>query len=59
MVFLIIGMMIGSFYAIIMGPQTLEVPKAPLSMDTFSILWFIIGGVIILGLQKMKSITEK
>lgn len=58
MVFLIIGMMIGSFYAIIMGPQTLEVPKAPLSFTTFSILWFVIGGVIILGLQKMKAVTE-
>ena len=58
MLFLIIGMMIGSFYAIIMGPQTLEVPKAPLSLDTFNIIWFIIGGIIILGLQKLKEITE-
>lgn len=59
MVFLIIGMMIGSFYAIVMGPQTLEVPKAPLALDTFSILWFIIGGAIIFGLQKMKTLTTK
>lgn len=58
MLFLIIGMMIGSFYAIIMGPQTLEVPKAPLSLETFNIIWFIIGGIIILGLQKLKEITE-
>lgn len=59
MVFLIIGMMLGSFYAIIMGPQTLAVPKAPLSFSTFSILWFIVGGVIIFGLQQLKNITEK
>ncbi len=58
MLFLIIGMMIGSFYAIVMGPQTLEVPKAPLSFETFNIIWFIIGGVIILGLQKLKEFTE-
>lgn len=58
MLFLIIGMMIGSFYSIIMGPQTLEVPKAPLSLETFNIIWFIIGGIIILGLQKLKEITE-
>lgn len=58
MLFLIIGMMIGSFYAIIMGPQTLEVPKAPLSLETFNIVWFIIGGIIILGLQKLKEFTE-
>ncbi|MEF9966973.1 MAG: DUF368 domain-containing protein, partial [Longicatena sp.] len=56
MIFLIIGMMVGSFYAIVMGPQTLEVPKAPLSFETFSILWFLIGGVIIMGLQQMKKI---
>ena len=59
MVFLIIGMMLGSFYAIIMGPQTLEVPQAPLSFSTFSILWFIVGGIIILGLQKMKDFSEQ
>lgn len=59
MIFLIIGMMIGSFYAIIMGPQTLSTPKAPLSFPTFNILWFIIGAAIIAGLQKMKGIAEK
>ena len=59
MIYLIIGMMLGSFYAIIMGPTTLEVPKAPLHLETFSFIWFIIGGIIILGLQKLKDITEK
>ncbi len=58
-IFLIIGMMIGSFYAIIMGPQTLEIPQAPLSLQTFSFLWFIIGGIIIFGLQKLKYFAEK
>lgn len=59
MVFLIIGMMLGSFYAIIMGPQTLTVPKAPLSFDTFSILWFVVGGIVIFGLQMLKNVTVK
>ena len=58
-IFLIIGMMIGSFYAIIMGPQTLSTPKAPLSFSSFDILWFVVGGLIIFGLQKMKDVTEK
>lgn len=58
-IFLIIGMMIGSFYAIIMGPQTLEIPQSPLSLQTFSFLWFIIGGIIIFGLQKLKYFAEK
>ena len=52
-------MMIGSFYAIIMGPQTLSTPKAPLSFSSFDILWFVGGGLIIFGLQKMKDVTEK
>ena len=59
MIFLIIGTMIGSFYAIIMGPQTLSTPKAPLSFSSFDILWFVVGGLIIFGLQKMKDVTEK
>lgn len=59
MIFLIIGMMIGSFYAIVMGPQTLATPKPPLSIDTFSIIWFVVGGAIIFGLQKMKTLTTK
>lgn len=58
MIFLIIGMMIGSLYAIIMGPTTLSVPKDPLSLGTFSILWFIVGGAIILGLQQLKNISD-
>lgn len=59
MIFFIIGMMIGSFYAIIMGPLTLEHPKDPLSFETFSILWFLIGGMVIYGLQILKTFHEK
>lgn len=58
MIFLIIGMLIGSIYAIIMGPQTLAVPRDPLSFSTFSILWFLIGGAIIIGLQQLKKISK-
>ncbi len=59
MVFFIIGMMIGSFYAIIMGPTTLAEPKEMMTFDTFSILWFLIGGVLIYGLQYLKKIIDK
>lgn len=58
-VYLIIGLMIGSLYAIVMGPTTLEVPKDALSFDTFNILYFIIGGIIIIGLDKIKDYLEK
>lgn len=58
-VYLIIGLMIGSLYAIVVGPTTLEVPQKALSIDEFSILYFIIGGLIILGLEKLKGILSK
>lgn len=58
-VYLIIGLMIGSLYAIVMGPTTLEVPKDALSFDTFNILYFIIGGIIIISLDKIKDYLER
>lgn len=57
-IFLIIGLMIGSLYAIVMGPTTLEVPLDYLSWDKFSIVGFIIGGIIIIGMQQIKSRRE-
>lgn len=58
-IYMIIGLMIGSLYAIVMGPTTLEVPVAALSFSTFSILFFIIGGLIIIGLEYIKRVLEK
>ncbi len=58
-IYCILGLMIGSIYAIIMGPTTLNEATAPLSISTFSILFFILGGAIILGLEKVKGILEK
>ena len=58
-VYFIIGLMIGSLYAIVMGPTTLEIPKKHLTLDTFSILFFIIGILIIVGLEQVKKILEK
>lgn len=56
--YLIIGLMIGSIYAVIMGPETLDVPQPAMSFSTFNILFFIIGGIIILGMQKLKVNKE-
>lgn len=58
-VYTIIGLMIGSIYSIIMGPTTLDIPMNPISFSNFSILFFLIGGLIVWGLQKAKSINEK
>ena len=57
--YLIIGLMIGSIYAIIMGATTLKVPQAPLSFKTFNIVYFIIGGLIILGMELAKKKSNK
>lgn len=58
-IYLIIGLMLGSLYAIVMGPTTLDNPVDPININNFSILFFIIGGVVVLGLQKIKVINEK
>ena len=54
-IYAIIGLMTGSLYAITMGPTTLDVPRAPMSPSTFSILFFILGGVILAGLELLKA----
>ena len=58
-IYLVVGLMLGSIYAIIQGPTTLEVPRNPLSLNTFSILFFIIGAFIIIGLDKVKVLLSK
>lgn len=55
----ILGLMIGSIYAIVMGPATLEIPKEPMTIATFSVIFFLVGGAIIFGLEKLKKILEK
>ena len=57
-IYLIIGLMIGSIYAVIRGPETLDTPQAALSLETFNILFFVIGAAVILGLQKIKDVGE-
>ena len=58
-IYLVVGLMLGSIYAIIMGPTALEVPRNPLSLNTFNILFFIIGAIIIIGLDKVKELLSK
>lgn len=58
-IYLIIGLMIGSIYAIIMGATTLKVPQKPLSLETFNIVFFIIGGLIIFGMEIIKRKMTK
>ncbi|MBR6223601.1 MAG: DUF368 domain-containing protein [Lachnospiraceae bacterium] len=57
--YFVIGMMLGSFYAIIMGPTSLKEPKEALSFSTFNVLFFVIGGIVIIGLQLLKGLADK
>ncbi len=58
-IYAIIGMMLGSLYSIVQGPTTLDVPQPAMTFETFNILFFIIGAVIIGGLQALKYFMEK
>ena len=57
-IYTIIGLMIGSLYAVVMGPTTLEIPEAPMGFGEFSILFFLLGGALILGLEKLKKVLD-
>ncbi len=58
-VYMILGMMIASIYSILMGPTTLDIPLKYLTFDTFNIYYFILGGIIILGLEGLKNLLIK
>lgn len=58
-VYLIIGLMIGSIYSITMGPTTLDNPVDAINFSNFNILFFVIGGVVVAGLQKLKIFNSK
>ena len=64
-VFFGVGLMIGSIYAIIMGPTTLadKVTKVnlgldPVNFDNVKWIWLILGGVVIVSLEKLKNMIE-
>lgn len=58
-VYAILGMMIGSLYAIFMGPATLKVPQAPMTMSTFNFITCLIGTFVIFTIQNLNNKIEK
>lgn len=54
-VYLILGMMIGSFYAIKMGPTTLEAAQPALGFTNFNLIAAVIGVALVLGMQAVKE----
>ena len=57
-IYCIIGLMIGSIYAVVMGPKSLEIPQAPMSISTFSIVFFAIGCTLVPALEKLKDVLK-
>lgn len=54
-----LGMMLGSLYAIIVGPTTLKVPQHVMTLSDFHILWFVLGIAVMLGLEALKKHMQK
>ena len=55
-VYTILGMMVGSFYAIVQGPLTLATPQPAMSLGTFHLLAAVAGVLLVLGMQKLKEL---
>ncbi len=55
----IIGLMIGSIYAIIMGPTSMKIPAPAMNLNSFCIYFFSFGAAIIILLEKSKIFIEK
>jgi len=55
MLYFIIGLMIGSVYAIIMGPTTLKNAQAAMTLHTFELTGFISGILVLVGLEALKK----
>ena len=59
MVWLILGLMAGSLYAIVMGPAGLDAPQPPVSFETFDLPGFALGVAILLGLELLRKWTAQ
>ena len=55
MVWLILGLMAGSLYAIVMGPAGLQTPQTPVSLQTFSLPGFLLGAAVLLLLELLRA----
>ena len=58
-VYLILGLMLGSVYAIAMGPTTLETPQPCLSAGNFRLFGFLLGIAVLVGLEWLKTVGQK
>ena len=59
MVWLVLGLMLGSLYAIANGPASLDTPLPPLSFTNYHLPAFLLGIVLLLALEGLKKTMEK
>lgn len=59
MVWFILGLMLGSLYAIANGPASLDTPLPPLSAATFQLPAFLLGVLLLLALEWLKKAMEQ
>lgn len=59
MVYLILGLMTGSLFAIIKGPTTLDAAQPALDFSSFSILGFFLGILVLFGLERIKTVRSR
>lgn len=57
-IYCIVGLMVGSIYAVVMGPTSLEIPRPPMNTSTFNIIFFAIGAALVPSLEKIRSILK-
>lgn len=58
-VWLILGLMLGSLYAIANGPASLDPPLPPMDAATFQVPAFLLGVVILLALEFLRKAMER
>lgn len=54
-IYAILGMMIGSFYPIVLGPTTLDVPGPAMDFSTFHIVAALLGVALVVGMQVVRE----
>lgn len=57
-IYIVIGLMLGSLYAVVMGPTTLAEAQPAVSADTFDLIFFIIGLGTIFVFEAVKRKAE-
>ena len=59
MIWLILGLMLGSLYAIANGPASLATPRPALNMATFQPVGFVLSATVLLALEGARMMMER